>query len=180
MEHVKLDALVHYICARCDDPSKLGATKLNKVLWFSDSGAFLLLGRPITDAVYIKRQFGPVPRDILASRARLVESGAIVERETLHFGFQQKQMIALREPDLSFFTAQEISIVDRVLNAICNGHTASSISELSHNDVWQVAEIGEELPMFTVMSVLDGEVDEEDISWGHSLMSRLEPNRVSA
>ena len=36
MDQEKFDALVHYICARCEDPTSLGATKLNKIMWYSD------------------------------------------------------------------------------------------------------------------------------------------------
>ncbi len=93
MDATKFDNLVHYVCARCQDPSLLGAVKLNKVLWYSDAAAYLALGSSITGATYIKRQFGPVPRDILQARQRLMNKGAIIERDALYFDYQQKRLL---------------------------------------------------------------------------------------
>ena len=62
----KFKLLVHYICWRCsDDPSRLGAVKLNKTLWVADFTAYYEFGQAITGAGYVKRQHGPVPRVIL-------------------------------------------------------------------------------------------------------------------
>ena len=41
---IKLKTLVHYICDRAPNPRRLGATKLNKILFFSDMEAYLTLG----------------------------------------------------------------------------------------------------------------------------------------
>jgi hypothetical protein len=176
----KFDALVHYICARCDDPSLLGATKLNKILWYSDAIAYLASGHPITGATYVKRQFGPVPRDILASRQRLVARGFLVERQAPFFNYAQIQFITLTPPDLSRFSADEVSIVDRVIEAICRGHSAASISGLTHDQVWEAAEIGEELPIYVILASRAGELTEGDMAWGRSEMLRLEPHRANA
>ncbi len=180
MDEAKFDALVHFICARCDDPSRLGATKLNKVLWYCDTGAFLFFGRPITGATYIKRQFGPVPKDILAAKDRLIARGALVEREMLFHGYLQKQLVALTPPDPSRFSSDEIDLIDQVIKAICDGHTASSISELTHDHVWEAAEIGEELPLYTVFAHRRGEIDETDVAWARAEIARAESERVVA
>jgi hypothetical protein len=55
----KFKALVHYIVASCDDPQRLGATKLNKVLWFADAFSYRATKNSITDETYVKRQRGP-------------------------------------------------------------------------------------------------------------------------
>jgi hypothetical protein len=182
MADVKLDILVHYVCARCDNPSDLGATKLNKVLWYSDVLAFATLGESITGAIYIKRQFGPVPKHILDSRARLEASNAIVVRDAPYGGgYLQKQFIALRAPDISMFSPEQISIVDGVLQEICRNHTATSISQLSHDIVWQSAEIGEEIPMSAAAFAGGiGEIDEVDMSWAQQEIDRIEGVRALA
>lgn len=179
MNITKFDSLVHYICARCQDPSTLGAVKLNKILWYSDTAAYLAFGASITGATYVKRQFGPVPRDILTVRQRLVAKGAIVERNALYFDYEQKQFVALTRPDLSAFSADEISLVDQVIDAICFGHTAASISELSHDLIWKSAAIGEEIPVSAVHAGAPEEITEEMLAWGKSEMKRLEPTRFA-
>ena len=124
---------------------------------------------------YIKRQFGPVPKGIMGARSRLVDSGAIVERDGWNYEYQQKQFVALRPADISGFSPQEISIVDAVLEIICRDHTATSISQLSHDFIWEIAEIGEEIPLSAAAFGGNiGELDEEDISWAKSEVDRIE------
>ena len=176
-----LDALVHYVCERCDNPSKLGATKLNKVLWYSDVWAFAQDGRSITNAVYVKRQFGPVPKNIRIARYRLQESGAILERDFVNHGLMQVQFISLKPADVSMFTASQISLVDSVLEEICSNHTASSISNLSHDFIWESAQIGEEIPMSAAAFGGNfGEIDEDDIAWAKIEIDRIDQSRAVA
>ena len=180
MDINRLDALVHYVCARCDNPNRLGATKLNKVLWYSDVFAFAETGQSITGASYVKRQFGPVPKEIMAARSRLQSNGAVLERKSLHHNYEQIQFIALRPADISMFSAEQISMVDSVLEAICSGHTATSISQLSHDLVWEVAEIGEEIPMAAAAFAGNiGEIDEEDMAWARKEVDRIEASAAT-
>jgi len=181
MTATKLDALVHYVCAKCDNPNQLGATKLNKVLWYSDVFAFAQLGESITGAVYVKRQFGPVPKDIMAARSRLKRDGLIIERQALYHNYQQTQFLVLKRPDISMFTSDQISMVDGVIQAICLSHTATSISEISHDLVWEAAEIGEEIPMSAAaFGGSIGELDEDDIAWAQQEIDKIEKESVSA
>jgi hypothetical protein len=170
----KFDALVHYVCARSGDPARLGATKLNKILWFADVIAYVRTGHPITGAIYVKRQFGPVPRGIMASRSRLRANGKIFEKKELVGTYEQIQFISLQEPDLSPFRAEEISLVDEVIDIICNSHTARSISDLTHDNVWKMAEIGEEIPLHAMLAAQRVEIDESDIEWAMKEIGRIE------
>ena len=63
VQESKLACLIHYIVWKCSDPTLLGATKLNKVLWYADAFAYMERGTPITGVTYVKRPFGPpLPR----------------------------------------------------------------------------------------------------------------------
>jgi hypothetical protein len=168
----KFKNLVHYVCSKCPDPRMLGATKLNKILWYSELHAFLKLEKPITGARFVKRQFGPVPTAIVPVLEELQREGALVVRDVEYFGKPKKEYISLREPELKDFNADEISIVDGVTEVICEQYTAASISELTHDDIWQMAEIGEEIPLETVFAV-KGEVTEGDIAWADSKIAEL-------
>ncbi len=160
----KFKNLVHYVCSISPNPKVLGATKLNKILWYSELNSFLSLGKPITGAKFVKRQFGPVAKATLPVLENLRSEGAIVIIDTEYFGKPKKEYISLRKPDLSAFTADEVSIVAEVTKIICEKHTASSISAASHDDIWQMAEIGEEIPLSTVFAIR-GEVTEDDVAW---------------
>lgn len=168
----KFKNLVHYVCSKCPDPRMLGAVKLNKILWYSEAEAFLKLGRPITDARFVKRQFGPAAVAMLPVLAELQNEGYLAVRDAEYFGNPKKEYISLREPNLEGFSPDEVSIIDHVTGIICEQHTATSISQLSHNDIWTMAEIGEDLPFFTVLAV-KGEVTEEDMAWATARISEL-------
>ena len=36
MAHEKLKEALHYVIARCDDPARLGAIRLNKIMLYAD------------------------------------------------------------------------------------------------------------------------------------------------
>lgn len=168
----KFKSLVLYACWKAGDTSRLGATKLNKILWFSDLMTYLNLDAPVTGARYIKRQFGPVPSNILPVMEELKAEGKLVVRDTEHFGKPKRDFFPMLYPALGDFSADEISIVDGVIDQICKNHTADSISRLTHNRAWELAEIGEELPMFTVFA-RRGEIDETDIQWADEQIASL-------
>lgn len=161
----KLKALVHYICYKAHDPSILGAIKLNKILWHSDILSYRLWNKPITGETYIKRQYGPVSKNILRVVEKLVNEGAIITREVDYYGYSKKEYIALAKPNISLFTADEISLVDEIFDYVCKDNTATSISEKTHDDIWKLAIIGEEIPYYTILASKLGEINESDIEW---------------
>jgi len=174
----KLKALVHYICYKCPEPSLLGATKLNKILWYSDVVSYLRTGKPITGEKYTKRQFGPVPKHILSVLRNLEEKGLLAVKEADHFGYDKKEYIALKAPDLSKFTAEQIAIVDSIIEEICYKHTADTISKASHDIIWALAEIGEEIPLYAVLASKLGEITESDIEWAKRALATAEANAI--
>lgn len=161
----KLKALVHYVAYLAHDPSVLGKTKLNKVLWISDLNYYLLYGEPITGEEYIKHMFGPVPKHIDDAIEELDESDSIVVRDCNHYGYSKKEYIALNKPDISIFSAEEISIIHEAFDHVCHNNTAVSISEETHDEIWETAGIGEDLPLFTAFAAMPSEIDDDDIRW---------------
>jgi hypothetical protein len=174
-ENKKLESLIHYIIWRCQDPTTLGATKLNKVLWHSDVFAYIEHGKSITGVSYVKQVYGPIPnpKDFLLARGNLQESGKIAITKDLYYTREQTQFVALQRPDISEFSPEEISIVDIIIDEICNKHTAKDISMATHDIIWEAAEIGEEIPLYAVFAARFGNITEEDIQWGRYHAKRL-------
>ena len=160
----KLKALVHYVCWKAD-PSELGGTKLNKVLWYADTLAYRTWRRPITGETYIKRQFGPVSRHILQLLKELEGEGRLILGKADYYGHPKHEFIPLVNPDLSLFKGEEISLIDACIEFVCTKHTAASISQRTHDVIWELAEIGEEIPYYTVWASELGEVTPEDVAW---------------
>jgi hypothetical protein len=163
-EKDRLASVVHYVIARCD-PQKLGATKLNKVLWFADVLYYRRHGRTLTGVDnYMKQQFGPVQRNMLGVLAELKRDGKIIERAgDTPVGFR-REYIWLKEPDLSQFKADEIDLLNAVMERICDGESAKSISEKSHDALWDETEIGAPMPI-RAGAVVPAEITAEAVKW---------------
>ena len=164
--------LIHYVIWRANDPSRLGATKLNKVAWLVDSLTYLYEGQSLTGATYTKRQHGPVPKHILGAIERLVCEGRIAVTE-LRGAFQPREFAPLKTPDKSVFSERDTSLIDAVIDWVCDQHTATSISKYTHDAIWEAAEIGEEIPLYAILGASEGQVNEADQAWANGIIGEL-------
>lgn len=144
----RLDALVHYITTLVE-PHELGKVKLQKILWFVDRTWFARHGEALSGWSYVKGPRGPMNPQVDKSLKRLEKAGAIRERRPID-GPGLHEIVWLKEPNTKGFTSDEISLVDRVTKLVCQNHTAGSISNLTHDHVWEAASMGEEIPLHTV------------------------------
>lgn len=140
----KFAELVLYIADQSVDDPNFGGTKLNKILYFSDVLAYAKLGAPVTGAAYQKLKFGPAPRGLLPVRDELEAKGDLAVAPKA--AYTPQRVVALRKPNLSLFSAEEISLVDHVMKAF-SGVGARRVSDFSHEFCgWQVAQTGEDIP----------------------------------
>jgi hypothetical protein len=160
----KFKSLVHYICWKCANDPSLGAIKLNKALWLSDFIAYYKLGKSITGTRYVRRQFGPTPKAILPVLRELEGEGKIRVQEDDYYGKKKKTFIPLKDASDSFMSPEEKDIVDDTTSLVCDKHTATSISNASHDHIWKAASDGEELPFSTVFVCPESPTD-EDREW---------------
>jgi len=169
----RLKELVHYICSICkDDPDLLGATKLNKALWYIDTFAFLSLGQSISgETEYVKKPYGPVPQGILNILGILQKEKAIVIKERKHHKGIKRTYIVLEAPDDSVFTIEEKEIIKDITQAVCR-HTAQEISELSHTAAWEAAKDGAKIPLYAILAVPDKITRKDEARFLDFLLSR--------
>jgi len=142
--------LLLYVAAKCATHPRFGATKLNKILFYSDFMAYLRLGSPITGVEYQKLEHGPAPRLLTPIKRDMIEKRELAEQPKLLFsGRTQKRLINLRQPDLSIFEPTQIALVDYVIDRLQH-MTADEVSEFSHQEIgWKVAFLGETIPYAT-------------------------------
>lgn len=172
----KFDRLVHYVIATCPDLAKLGTTKLQKILWKSDTGTYKLAKHPITGAKYVKRQYGPATDELWQSLHRLKNAGLIDYWRDENFAKNRAKDVYknLAKPDVSFLSKKEKETVDYWAREICLKHTAESISDDTHGFAWEIAKMGEELPLYSgFVDELPQEPDPEAMAWAHSEAKRL-------
>src|SRR4051794_38756976 len=82
----RLRELIVYIAAQSAYDQKFGVTKLNKLLWWSDTRAFGVRHRPISGATYIRLPQGPVPDGIDVLRDEMRHRGEIAISPQEHYG----------------------------------------------------------------------------------------------
>jgi hypothetical protein len=128
-------------------------------------------GKSITGERYVKRQFGPVPPNVVAAIGELAREGKITRGKANHFGFMKREYIAITAADKNAFSADEISLIDMAFEHVCLNHTAMSVSEETHDVIWNIAEMGEEIPYYTAFAAGTGEVDESDLHWAKEVIS---------
>ena len=159
----KLKTLIHYTIWECKNPAILGAIKLNKVPWVTDVLAYLNWGTPVTGEHYRKGQFGPIAMSMVGIVDELKQEGKIAVRE----GDPKIDYFALRRPDISIFTADEISLIRDSIDYVCRKNTSMSISDKTHDVIWELAELGEEIPYEAMLASRLGEVTKADVAWAH-------------
>ena len=167
----KFKALVHHVIARVDDPSRLGAVKLNKAVWFVDAEAYLRTGTTLTGARYSKMPQGPVPKAMLPILRELQAEGSIVVDTVDYYGRGKRQYRSLSEPPAGTFSDEELEYIHEITDIIAIHHTAASISESTHGAAWKLAEDGEDLPFHAVLADDLGPVTDADIEWAREMMT---------
>lgn len=90
-----------------------------------------------------------------------------------YFGREQQKLLALREPDLSDFTGEEIAIVQEVIRLLWF-RDASEVSDLSHQFIgWQIAALGEVIPYSTVALGTPRPPTPSEVEYGRRLALEL-------
>ncbi len=172
----KFKRLILYVIWRTGDVRDFGAIKLNKVLWFTDARTYEALGESVTGATYIRRKFGPVPKNIEQVLEELEREGQIQAWSEPYFDFSIQRYSAHSPPDSSIFNADELGFIDWWIKHVSEQHTAASISEKSHDYGWKIAQDGEELPFKAFLAKrLRQPVDGEELDWARNAAKQFEP-----
>lgn len=174
MTNQKLKDLIHYICFKCDDPKKLGAVKLNKIIWLADVLMYLDTGNSITGAEYEKQKNGPVPRGGIVLRTHLEQDRKIAARTFRVGPYEQHSFVAIEPPDMSMFSPREIELVDSLIVDVCNNHSAASISEESHEAIWEAAAMGETIPLQAYLASFSVEPTDTTLAWANASIAEIE------
>lgn len=155
MNERKFQETVLYICLRSSGAKSWGKIKLAKTLFYADFLAYKELGSPITGVKYRKLPLGPVPTEGYPVMERMRAEQLLGEEHRQVANHVEQRPVALREPDLKVFSAEEIAILDRTIDWI-SPMTAHQISTLSHDHPgWKGAKFDEEIPYFTALIETD-------------------------
>jgi len=146
----KFKELVLYIAGKCSDDPDYGATKLNKILFYSEFHSYGKYGESITKMPYFRLENGPAPKYMKPIRDQMLEDKEIVIHLKPRFSYTQHRVVPLREANLQKLNARDITIVDEVISAL-RGVNADRVSRYSHLEVGvHVASEREEIPYQSV------------------------------
>ncbi len=144
----KLRELVLFVARQCESDRTFGSVKLNKILYFADSEAYVRLGQSITGARYQHLPEGP-------ALAAMIDGFE---------GPKHRRAIALRDPDLAGFSADEIAAVTEWIVTFW-GMSARDVSDYSHETVaWRITRDRQEIPYGAALLPSDEPTDDE-LTW---------------
>jgi transcriptional regulator with XRE-family HTH domain len=137
----KLKEVLLYILNKVGSRPNVGETVIYKLLYFIDFDFYEKYEEQLVGATYIKNNYGPTPLEFHKVVEQMTDR-ELVRVKSTYFSFPQTKYLPLRKPDLTKLRANEIEVIDSVLNKLSDMN-ASQISEYSHNDVpWLAAEDG--------------------------------------
>ena len=143
----KLRELILYIAQSAESDPRLGAVKLNKLLFYADTRAYLELGKSITGATYQHLAEGPAPIELLEVRRRMVADEDAHMASTWYLTRIQSRLVPNRPADLSAFSADELRVVHDVIHDLWD-LDATAVSDLSHQEWgYRLTEPGDWIPM---------------------------------
>jgi transcriptional regulator with XRE-family HTH domain len=130
----KFKEVLLYILGKVGAKPNVGETVLYKFLYFIDFNYYEKYEEQLIGATYIKNHHGPTPIEFQAIINEMIENKEIEVVKSKYFQHLQKKYLPHRKPDLSVFTANEIKVIDDVLQKLSDMN-ATTISEYSHQDV---------------------------------------------
>lgn len=146
----KIEQMLLYVVGQAHGDRSLTRTKLAKILWYADFGAYRDLGRAISGWCYVKQEHGPMPDRMMFLELDLEAEGSLLRHQdgkaTRYSLPESRQGIP------SGLTKEEIAYLDQVIY-MCRNAWATYLSHKSHEESigWQAAEIGEEIPYPTAL-----------------------------
>ena len=131
-----------YILNKVGSKPNIGETVIYKLLYFIDFDYYEKYEEQLIGATYMKNRYGPTPVEFNKIADNMLKDKEIMKVKSSYFEYPQTKYLPLRKADLSKLKANEIEVIDNVLNRLSDMN-ANEISNHSHNDVpWLTAEDG--------------------------------------
>ncbi len=142
---MKFKEVLLYILARVGAKPNIGETVLYKLLYFMDFNYYEKYEEQLIGATYIKNTYGPTPTHFQRLVEEMILEGSLVKVPGKYFNYPQTKYLPKRNPDLTLLRANELEVINDVLNTLSNKN-ASQLSDYSHNDVpWMTAADGAQI-----------------------------------
>lgn len=109
----KYQNAVLYFVKYCNN-QYLGATKLNKLLYYLDFIAFRDRKEPVTGDFYVHKQYGPVPAEIDEVLTEMKSQGSLEIQKVEYKDGEIFRYSSRKDPDLSVFNGYEKGLLEKI------------------------------------------------------------------
>jgi len=130
----KFREILIYILNKVGSRPNIGESVIYKLLYFIDFDFYEKYEAQLIGATYIKNHYGPTPVEFKKIVDKMIVDNDIIKVQNNYFDYPQTKYLPLRKANLSELRADEVELIDSVLNKLSDMN-ASQISEYSHNDV---------------------------------------------
>jgi hypothetical protein len=173
----KLKELILFITEENIKNSRFGSTVLNKMLYFADFYWFAYCGKSISGDEYIRREFGPTPKNILQAREELLDEGFLEMQEVNFYGKLQKRPVLKKQSEYNELSNDERQFITEVVIETFRGLNASEISDISHTSLWKILNDGDIIPYETAHMQSKNEIPDSTIQWAINAITKRESKR---
>ncbi|MDD3480891.1 MAG: Panacea domain-containing protein [Patescibacteria group bacterium] len=135
LDKKKYENSVLYFVEHCNN-NYLGATKLNKLLYYLDFISYRDRGKTITGDLYIHKDFGPVPDTVDEIIAELKDNKKIETTTTECKGSFKVKFKAIQKTDISFFDNYEQKLLKGICREFALWSTAKIVSQTHLEAPW--------------------------------------------
>lgn len=158
--------VAHYVISHVQ-PSQLGATKLNKVMWKADVLHYRRYGKSVTgQTAYVRMPQGPVPNHMKEAIEELKAEQVIVERRVETIKGARREFVPVHRMEASDFSATEVEVLHEAIDVVCK-MSARAASDDTHDALWEEIENGGQMPIRAAAVIL-GELEPGDFQWALS------------
>lgn len=155
--------LAHYIICHTE-PSSLGATKLNKVMWHADVAHYRKNGATISGQMSYRRwDNGPMPHNINDAIRELAREGKVLERSQPTMSGTRREFLWLEPCNLDQFSSAAIEDIHTAIQAVCP-LSAKKASERTHDSLWAELLNGEQMSV-RAAAVQPTEIEPDELAW---------------
>jgi transcriptional regulator with XRE-family HTH domain len=143
VNYTKFKNILLYILERCAGKPNVGETVLYKLLYFADFNHFEEHEKFLTEAVYRKLPYGPVPLHLDKVFEKMISEDEIQKINTTYYNYPQTRYLPLKKANIDILSGAEKETLDQVIDRYSDW-SASAISAFSHKDIpWRATEEGD-------------------------------------
>lgn len=141
----KFEQVLLYILQKIGAKPNVGMTVLYKLLYFIDFDYYEKYETQLMGLTYFKNTHGPTPREFKKVVDEMSEHDKLEQVKSTYFTLDQKKFLPRVQPNLALLSAQELELIDDVLDRYAD-KSAKQLSDMTHRDMpWQASKDGENI-----------------------------------